>query len=326
MRINQIIDVRTWQSRRGLNVGYGTRDKVVLKHSNMGKVYFIAKTYENNIGELRSEVCASTIGRLYKFPVQKSWLCLIPQTGDLKLKHDKGALIQLDVRRQRYTKRSEFSQNLVHGLALISSVDKEFDKGTTISQKRKLYKLNTVIEALRNYVNNKPDSYIIWDDFFKLMCFDALIGGTDRHYNNWGILEKAENESFIRFAPAFDNGVSLLWNMEANRAKVMRDLMTRTYEKNAKSAIRKSDGSKYTLYDILDDLYSIPEYRESNVINDILNNLQKISDGFLTRSIIINIPQDINFKTERMELNLLIQYVKIRKSLLIEKLNHLLNT
>lgn len=321
MKLNQVIDIRSWQSRRNLNVGYGTRDKVVLKHSNMGKVYFIAKTYENNIGELRSEVCASTIGRLYKFPVQKSWLCVIPQTGDLKLKHDKGVLIQLDVRRQRYTKRNEFSQNLVHGLALISSVDKEFDKNTTITQKRKLYRLNTVIEALRNYVKNKPNSHVIWDDFFKLMCFDALIGGTDRHYNNWGILEKAENESFIRFAPAFDNGVSLLWNMDVARSRVMRDLMTRTFEKNAKSAIRKSDGSKYTLYNILDDLYSIPEYNSSNIVNIILNNLHNISDGYLSRSIIANIPSDINFQTERMRLNLLIEYVKIRKELLIEKLN-----
>ena len=56
---------------RKISVGYGIRDKTVLKQSKMGKVYFIAKTYDKDIGELRSEVCASNIGRLFSFPSKR---------------------------------------------------------------------------------------------------------------------------------------------------------------------------------------------------------------------------------------------------------------
>lgn len=319
MRINRIVNIKGWQERRKYQVGYGTRDKVVLKQSKMGKVYFIAKTYENNIGELRSEVCASTIGRLYNFPVQKTWLCEIPNHAKLKLKHKLGVLIQLDVRRQRYTKRNQFRENLIHGLALISSVDKNFGKAS-LAERRRLYTLDIVIKALRNYTKNKPLAKSLWDDFFKLMCFDALIGGTDRHYNNWGILEKADDESFLRLSPAFDNGVSLLWNMDIIRQQFVRDLFTRGYEKKAKSCLRKSNRDKYTLYEILEELYSIPEYKNSTIVENIISDLNNVGDGFLSNSLTRNIPKNTVFQTNTTELNLLAEYVRIRKELLLNKL------
>lgn len=324
MRINKVINIRNWQERP-IQVGYGTRDKVVLKQTKMGKVYFIAKTYENNIGELRSEVCASTIGRLYHFPVQRSWLCNIPQYTNLKLKHNKGVLIQLDVRRQRDIRRNQFRENLIHGQDLISSVYKAFGSAT-VREKRKLYTLNIIIEALRNYVNNKNGvDGGVWDEFFRLMCFDALIGGTDRHYYNWGILEKADNASFLRLAPAFDNGISLLWNMSITRAHVVRDLFQRNFEKNAKSSIRRADGSKYSLYEILEDLYSIPEYKQSKIVEKVIKDLKSVSDGYLVRSILSNIPESKKFETEANELKLVLEYVKIRKDLLLEKLYSLID-
>lgn len=321
MKYNRIVNVKNWK-KRDINVGYGTRDKVVLKQSKMGKVYFIAKTYENNIGELRAEICASTIGRLYGFPVQKSWLCLIPQHITLGLKYDKGILIQLDVRRLQDFRRNQFKENLNHGLALISSVDKKFGR-SNLNQRRKIYTLDLVIKALRNYTNNHSDAAQIWDDFFKLMCFDALIGGTDRHYNNWGVLEKAEDASFLRLAPAFDNGVSLLWNLETERTNIMREFFTRKYILNAKSSLRNFDGSKYNLYDILESLYSIPEYKKSNITNEIIKSLTSVSDGYLNRSILNNLPRSEDFNMNNAALGIVLEYVRLRKQLLIEKLSNL---
>ncbi len=44
-----------------------------------------------------------------------------------------------------------------------------------------------------------------------VLAFDSIIGNTDRHPRNWGlILTKATNQKFLgRFSPAFDNGTSL---------------------------------------------------------------------------------------------------------------------
>src|SRR3989338_8585272 len=113
MKLNQVINLRDWHERK-LQVGYGTRDKAVLKRTKRGKIYFLAKTYDKDIGELRSEVCASTIGRLFRFPVQTTWLCNIPQHKRLKLKHSKGVLIMLEVRRQKDSRRGQFREDLIH--------------------------------------------------------------------------------------------------------------------------------------------------------------------------------------------------------------------
>lgn len=42
----------------------------------------------------------------------------------------------------------------------------------------------------------------------KLLVFDAFIGNTYRHQDNWGIVKTAENK-IEKFSPAFDNGTSM---------------------------------------------------------------------------------------------------------------------
>ncbi|MBP7334930.1 HipA domain-containing protein [Niveispirillum sp.] len=53
-----------------------------------------------------------------------------------------------------------------------------------------------------------PDPEIWWA---QILAFDALIGNTDRHPENWGFLvnQCTDGTQSFRFAPAFDNGTSL---------------------------------------------------------------------------------------------------------------------
>lgn len=47
-------------------------------------------------------------------------------------------------------------------------------------------------------------------ELFKCLVLDAFIGNVDRHQNNWGFLWSSEDDRpVVRFAPAFDNGTSL---------------------------------------------------------------------------------------------------------------------
>ncbi|MBS0358870.1 MAG: HipA domain-containing protein [Proteobacteria bacterium] len=45
------------------------------------------------------------------------------------------------------------------------------------------------------------------NDWAKIFAFDSLIGNTDRHQKNWGIIISVKNG--VRIAPAFDNGTSM---------------------------------------------------------------------------------------------------------------------
>lgn len=317
MRLNEILDVKEWPQRT-MQVGFGTRNKIVLKQSTMGKVYFMAKTYNKDIGELRSEVCASTIGRVFGFQVQKTWFCLLPP---LKMFPDKlGVLVQLDVRRERYTKRNEFKENLIHGAGLIGFVDKNFTKLTSLSEQRKAYTLDLVIKALKNYVSKNPGSKVVWEQFFELLAFDALIGGTDRHYNNWGILEKADDSEFIRLAPAFDNGISLLWKMEQYRPKFFKDLYTQKFISHPESMFKKTTGGKYNLFEVLEALYSIPELKGSGTAKKIFLRLCNTKIGFLKMTMLKNIPQDSRFGSGKDELLNVYQYAILRLEMLKKQL------
>lgn len=323
MKLNQIIILKNWHQRNIYNVGYGTRDKTVLKRSKKGRVYFLAKTYDKDIGELRSEVCASNIGRLFGFPVQKTWLCKIPDYKSLKLKHPVGVLIQLDVRRQRETRRGRFREDLLHGAEIISLVNKKFAGLRNLKEKRRVYTLKVVVDSIRSYVKNHPNSNKLWDQFFELLAFDALIGGTDRHYYNWGVLEKADTGEFIRLAPAFDNGISLMWKMEEYRPQLMKDLMTRNFPRKAESMFKKIDGGKYSLYEVLGKLYEIGDYRESNIVQEILDRIEKVKDSRIKSVILNNVPERAQFKTKNNQLGLICEYVKIRLDLLKQTLRQL---
>ncbi|GEM_PF-2119770 len=323
MKLNQVVLLKDWHQRNIDNVGFGTRDKIVLKQSKKGRVYFLAKTYDKDIGELRSEVCASNIGRLFGFPVQKTWLCKIPQYKSLKLRHSVGVLIQLDVRRQKETRRGRFREDLLHGAEIISLVDKKFASLRNLKEKRRVYTLNVVVDSIRNYVSRHTGSDKLWDQFFELLVFDALIGGTDRHYYNWGVLAKADTGEFIRLAPAFDNGISLMWKMEEYRPQFMRDLMTRDFPRKAESMFKKINGGKYSLFDVLSELYKIGDYRRSNVVQEILARIEKVRESRIKSVVLNNIPKSTQFKTNNDELGLICLYVKIRLVLLKQTLRKL---
>ncbi len=323
MKLNQVINVEAWH-QRNLSVGYGTRDKTVLKKTKKGRIYYLAKTYDKDIGELRSEVSASNIGRLFSFPVQKTWLCAVPQYKKLKLKHPLGVLIQLDVRRQKETRRNRFREDLKHGAALISLVSKEFSKLKDETERRKAYTLDIVVKALRAYVEKHPEAKVIWEQFFDLLVFDALIGGTDRHYNNWGVLEKADNGSFLRLAPAFDNGVSLMWKMDEYKAKFMKDLMTRKFPTKAESMFKKTNGGKYSLFEVLEAFYKLGDFANDNVIKKNLDRLRNIKASRITSVILNNVSQKPKFRTKKEDLGLVAEYAKIRLDILKETLSKLL--
>jgi hypothetical protein len=297
-----------------MQVGYGTREKIVLKQTKRGKVYFMAKTYSKDIGELRSELCASTIGRVFGFPVQKTWFCMLPA---LKMfPHPLGVLVQLDVRRQRDTRRNQFKENLIHGADLIGFVDKNFTRLKSQPERRNAYTLDVVIKAFRNYVRKHPRAKIVWEQFFELLVFDALIGGTDRHYNNWGILEKADNSQFIRLAPAFDNGISLLWKIDEYGPKFNQDLIAQRFVRRPESMFKKSTGGKYDLYEVLGALYSIPEFQGSGIAKKVFERLSSVKIGLLKMTMLKNIPQNQEFRAEKKELQIVCQYAIIRLGLL----------
>ncbi len=62
--------------------------------------------------------------------------------------------------------------------------------------------------AVIQYLKKLGDEY--YQTYTDMMVLDAVICNTDRHFGNFGILIDIKTNKPIKFAPIFDNGLSLL--------------------------------------------------------------------------------------------------------------------
>jgi HipA-like protein len=99
---------------------------------------------------------------------------------------------------------------------ILSRVDSQYDGSLRFRQVR--YKLNVALNVLRHLGLNAPLGHsqshppMTADEYFVgYLIFDALIGNTDRHHENWGIIVlKGERNNLVFYlAPTFDHASSL---------------------------------------------------------------------------------------------------------------------
>jgi hypothetical protein len=83
------------------------------------------------------------------------------------------------------------------------------------------------IETLARFLTLLRRKYKLdyWPHWISILVFDAIIGNTDRHQDNWGVLwrRNAQDIMIPRFSPAFDNGTSLLHEILERNLSKFRD-------------------------------------------------------------------------------------------------------
>ena len=141
--------------------------------------------------QIWSEVIAYELSRELGLPVPPAFLALGPGNGS------PGVLIEFFYghpgdEKRRYVDGIELLQGRGFGVNFIHG---------SLKDNIKLSRLLGVPE---------------WRDWWcRTVAFDALIGNTDRHSQNWGTLVRPPSDgrdSEYRMAPAFDNGTSLGYN------------------------------------------------------------------------------------------------------------------
>jgi len=83
-------------------------------------------------------------------------------------------------------------------------------------------KLASTIENVYHIINNSvmlKDKENILNGFWDMFVIDALIGNDDRHFNNWGVLERKDGD--VVFAPIYDCGSSLSAMLDDDRMEIL---------------------------------------------------------------------------------------------------------
>lgn len=112
-------------------------------------------------------------------------------------------------------------------------------------RKGRLHNFQTIIELGHIFTNSKQMtfSFSTWlMEWSKVIVFDALIGNTDRHQDNWGVLWEGEGDLTnltSKLSPAFDNGTSLGWEiLDRNIFKFDDDNYLEKYLSNGRHHLR----------------------------------------------------------------------------------------
>jgi hypothetical protein len=194
----EIIDVSEWEDLGREQMGTKPRKTWLKQRDEKRKWLFkpVTRHGRKGDGDLRgddwSEKLSTEVAIHLAIPVART---------ELAIRKGVSGIISLDV-----TDGSE----LVPGNVVMFATDSTYPFKKTHGVER--YTIKAVYEALEKYRVTAPHGFPIETSgkaaFATYLGLDALIGNTDRHHENWGILIRP-NADRIPLAPSFDHASSL---------------------------------------------------------------------------------------------------------------------
>lgn len=235
-------------------------------------------------GEMWSEKIASEIGKKLKLNIHDV------EVGVLDISEEIITLFGVDPSKVTDGKLygalcssflSEGLESLIEGADMIMDFDTTYDRDN-LKGEVEIYSYDLLYRVFTEYK--------CITELFNMIIFDTLIGNTDRHQDNFGVI-RDEVTGILRFSPLYDNSSSLGRELPENRMNLMlRDSqMFNSYLFGKKSSSLIKWGSinnyeKLSSFELLKRIVGYtPEIKKSF---DILNSL---SDEDIDR-IVSNIP------------------------------------
>jgi hypothetical protein len=211
---DQPVDVSDWHADDEFGIyPEGARDKALLYSPEPAPYgflypnhrYLFKLSFRRYPEQFWAEIVAYRIGCMMRVAVPPAFAAYDSQTGDC------GALIEWFL---GYP--GEPDERYVPGGDIMTSMIKDFDRKRGIQHN--LDAIERYFERLFARGSLQGDWRGYWCD---MLLFDAIIGNTDRHQDNWGLLWRSNSDA--RLAPVFDNGTSLGHEIVAHKMEGFAD-------------------------------------------------------------------------------------------------------
>lgn len=201
----EAVDIASWWDKVPYSEGARAKDKMhcpltAMKSFLLPNHPYLFKQSIERVGleeQFYCEIIAFIVGGHIGVEVPPAYVAYNSNTGDC------GALIQWF-----YNPEGEGRHQVkfIHGTEYGLRLTRDFDP-----HKGRRHSANLMFCICRFFESeNRFHAQDLFSFWFKVFAFDALIGNTDRHAHNWGVLIHAtEYKEYMSFAPAFDNGTSL---------------------------------------------------------------------------------------------------------------------
>lgn len=164
----EFFDISTWNERTWFQTG-GTRDKMIVENPADHSAYYFKTSLKREKKDYKhefwSEIIASEIGKLLGFDML---------TYDIAYNNGQiGCLSKSMVTMGKDT--------LNEGIKYLTGYDTTYDPENRESKKQ--YTFQLICDALKFY---RLEHYI--EKIIEIIILDSLIGNSDRHQENWGII------------------------------------------------------------------------------------------------------------------------------------------
>ncbi|MDO4680817.1 MAG: hypothetical protein Q4A55_06180 [Aerococcus sp.] len=120
-----------------------------------------------------------------------------------------------------------------------------------------------------------------------MLVLDFLIGNTDRHYNNFGLIRDIHTLTVTRASPIYDSGTSLFYNMPSHSIHLKQDTTAKPFRETQFKQIELVDLSDYDfskLRGLEDNITAI--YRDNPAFDQLEHpgeRIQLLTDFIKTR-------------------------------------------
>lgn len=188
-----------------------------------GKRYLFKRSKRSYPEQFWGEVIAYRIGCLLGLEVPPAFAAWNLQTGHC------AALIEWF-----YTDGAEV---FIMGGDFLQRIQPDYER--VKGSKHNLEQIEVLMRALFRHSTQGQDWRQWW---VEALLFDALIGNTDRHQDNWGVVFQRNGVNLMhsRLSPLFDNGTSLGHEYFANRVQGWNDARIERYVERGKHHVKWS--------------------------------------------------------------------------------------
>jgi hypothetical protein len=202
--ITEAVNISSWKKDEEFGIyPEGARDKTLLYSPASPPHDFLIPShrylYKHAFGrhpdQFWTEIIAYRVGCQLNVPVPPAFIAFDENDDSC------GALIEWFL---NYPAQPE--ERFVSGGDIMVDLIPNFDR-----KKGHQHNFAMVEHYLNFLAQNRKVDMADWQGYWcDMLLFDALIGNTDRHQDNWGLLWQTANKPLkVRMTPVFDNGTSL---------------------------------------------------------------------------------------------------------------------
>lgn len=226
----ECVDVDSWYRLKESTKG--SREKQwILKPSpkqppDEVEIFLFKESSKRYPAEFWAEIIASKVGKIVGVQT--------PETHCAKWGDKYAALIKFFLKMEWDEKEKRFQQVevLFEGGDAITGMDPTFDRKE--GERHNIFQVERIFSMI--------EKEQLFKEFLKILIFDALIGNTDRHQDNWGFIGVNETHA-VHLAPAFDNSTSLASELVEEKLSgylAQNEVKLRQYISKGKAHIRWS--------------------------------------------------------------------------------------